>query len=93
MPNLTPRSRTFKTASLELAPRLEIRIAPLVTVDRDEVTHLDVRLFRRVASELGADAVMTAGGFKVPLAQVAEFAGKLLEVARAVAPDTEPPSA
>lgn len=72
------------SATVPLTRDLELRIAPVAALAGDGFTHIDLRLFRRIPDQHAGEAFQTAGGFRVPLRQVDEVAGKLLAVTRAV---------
>jgi hypothetical protein len=83
MPNLT-RTAGPGHDSLALTADLELRLIPVVRADSGAVTHVEIRLFRRVPSELaGAAFLPTAAGFRLPLQRIPEFIARLSLLAEA----------
>lgn len=83
-PQLSGEAGVLTRATVQLTRDLELRIAPVAALSGDSFTHVDLRLYRRIPDQHAGEAFQTAGGFRVPLRQVEEVAGKLLAVARAV---------
>lgn len=85
MPDNLQSSSQLSNASVALSQdgALELRITPVCGSDDSRVTHLDLRLFRRVSTDLGAGVYgQTAAGFRIPLRSVPEVVGKLFALTK-----------